>query len=173
MVWRLGWLARSLRHLIDIVDDLNRRGIALKSMTESIDTTTPTGAHAQHPRRTEFHGTRDHRRAHPCGADCCCCPWSSWRSACGNGRIQNQGSEGYAGVWQHVGNRSGTAAWMRAQHPCVAICRVVAPPSRRSHDAKRCRSVCIPDPVGVSPFSWDENTYGPVNSSHTTNPSRC
>jgi DNA invertase Pin-like site-specific DNA recombinase len=42
-VWRLDRLARSLRHLIDIADDLNRRGIALRSLTESIDTTTPSG----------------------------------------------------------------------------------------------------------------------------------
>ena len=43
MVWRLDRLARSLRHLIDIADDLNRRGVHLKSITEHIDTTTPSG----------------------------------------------------------------------------------------------------------------------------------
>jgi DNA invertase Pin-like site-specific DNA recombinase len=43
VIWRLDRLARSLRHLIDIADDLNRRGVALKSITESIDTTTPSG----------------------------------------------------------------------------------------------------------------------------------
>jgi DNA invertase Pin-like site-specific DNA recombinase len=43
VVWRLDRLARSLRHLIGIADDLNRRGVALKSITESIDTTTPSG----------------------------------------------------------------------------------------------------------------------------------
>jgi DNA invertase Pin-like site-specific DNA recombinase len=43
VVWRLDRLARSLRHLIDIADDLSRRGVALKSITESIDTTTPSG----------------------------------------------------------------------------------------------------------------------------------
>ena len=43
VVWRLDRLARSLRHLIDIADDLNRRGAALKSITENIDTTTPSG----------------------------------------------------------------------------------------------------------------------------------
>ena len=42
-IWRLDRLARSLRHLIDIADDLNRRGIALRSLTEAIDTTTPSG----------------------------------------------------------------------------------------------------------------------------------
>lgn len=43
VIWRLDRLARSLRHLIDIADDLNRRGIGLKSLTESIDTATATG----------------------------------------------------------------------------------------------------------------------------------
>ncbi|WP_159351550.1 recombinase family protein, partial [Roseomonas harenae] len=41
--WRLDRLARSLKHLIDISEDLQRRGIALRSLTEAIDTTTPTG----------------------------------------------------------------------------------------------------------------------------------
>jgi DNA invertase Pin-like site-specific DNA recombinase len=42
-IYRLDRLARSLRHLIDISDDLQRRGIALRSLTEAIDTTTPGG----------------------------------------------------------------------------------------------------------------------------------
>jgi len=41
MEWRLCRLARSLRELIDTVDDLQRRGIGLRSLTESIDTTNP------------------------------------------------------------------------------------------------------------------------------------
>ena len=39
--WRLCRLARSLRQIIDTIDDLQRRGIGLKSLTESIDTTNP------------------------------------------------------------------------------------------------------------------------------------
>jgi DNA invertase Pin-like site-specific DNA recombinase len=42
-VWRLDRLGRSLRHLIDIADDLQRRGVALRSLTEAIDTATPAG----------------------------------------------------------------------------------------------------------------------------------
>jgi DNA invertase Pin-like site-specific DNA recombinase len=42
-IWRLDRLGRSLRHLIEIADDLQRRDIGLKSITEAIDTTTPTG----------------------------------------------------------------------------------------------------------------------------------
>lgn len=41
--WRLDRLGRSLRHLIEIAEDLQQRGIALRSLTESIDTATPSG----------------------------------------------------------------------------------------------------------------------------------
>lgn len=43
MVWRLDRLGRSLRHLIDVVNDLDARGIGLRSLQEAIDTTTPGG----------------------------------------------------------------------------------------------------------------------------------
>jgi DNA invertase Pin-like site-specific DNA recombinase len=43
VVWRLDRLGRSLRHLIDVVEDLNQRGIALRSLTEAIDTSSAAG----------------------------------------------------------------------------------------------------------------------------------
>lgn len=43
VVWRLDRLARSLKHLIDLSEGMNRRGIALRSLTESIDTSTTSG----------------------------------------------------------------------------------------------------------------------------------
>ena len=39
----LSRLARSIRNLLDIADELQRRGVGLKSLTESIDTSTPGG----------------------------------------------------------------------------------------------------------------------------------
>jgi DNA invertase Pin-like site-specific DNA recombinase len=42
-VWRLDRLGRSLRHLIDVATDLADRGVGFRSLTESIDTTTPGG----------------------------------------------------------------------------------------------------------------------------------
>jgi DNA invertase Pin-like site-specific DNA recombinase len=42
-VWRLDWLGRSLRHLIDTVSDLQEKGIGFKSLQENIDTTTSGG----------------------------------------------------------------------------------------------------------------------------------
>ncbi|MFW5471630.1 recombinase family protein [Knoellia sp. CPCC 206435] len=43
VVWRLDRLGRSLRHLIDTVQALEARGVAFRSLTESIDTSTPGG----------------------------------------------------------------------------------------------------------------------------------
>ena len=131
VVWRLDRLARSLRHLIDIADDLNRRGVALKSITESIDTTTPSGrfmfnilgALSSMEREIIVERTR-------AGLDCRCCPWSPRWSSCGTGRNQDQGGKGDAGVWQYVGDRSGAADRMRAQH-------IVSPCAGWTH--RRCR----------------------------------
>jgi DNA invertase Pin-like site-specific DNA recombinase len=43
IVWKLDRLGRSLRDLIDHLDDLRARGVRLQSITEAIDTETPTG----------------------------------------------------------------------------------------------------------------------------------
>lgn len=42
-VWRLDRLGRSLRHLIELSDQLQERGIGLQSLSEGIDTSTPSG----------------------------------------------------------------------------------------------------------------------------------
>jgi DNA invertase Pin-like site-specific DNA recombinase len=43
IVWKLDRLGRSLRDLIDMLDDLRERGVRFQSITEAIDTETPTG----------------------------------------------------------------------------------------------------------------------------------
>lgn len=46
IVWKLDRLGRNLRHLVNTVEDLNKRGIGLKVLTghgAAIDTTTPSG----------------------------------------------------------------------------------------------------------------------------------
>ena len=42
-VWKLDRLARSIRQLIYTIDALDRAGCGFHSLTEAIDTTTPTG----------------------------------------------------------------------------------------------------------------------------------
>lgn len=43
VVWKLDRLARSLRKLIDTVEELEKQGIGFKSLTEAIDTTNSVG----------------------------------------------------------------------------------------------------------------------------------
>src|SRR5436853_2440995 len=43
IVWRLDRLGRSLKHLIEILTSLHEKGIEFRSLTENIDTSTPTG----------------------------------------------------------------------------------------------------------------------------------
>lgn len=43
VVWRLDRLGRSLRHLIDTVNDLDDRKVGFRSLTEQLDTTTSGG----------------------------------------------------------------------------------------------------------------------------------
>ncbi len=43
VVWKLDRLGRSLPHLLSIVSDLRERGIAFRSLTEQMDTTTAQG----------------------------------------------------------------------------------------------------------------------------------
>tara|TARA_Y100001938_G_C7761173_1_gene268642 strand:+ start:35 stop:442 length:408 start_codon:yes stop_codon:yes gene_type:complete len=43
IVWKLDRLARSLKDLVEIVQDLQDRGVGFKSLTESIDTTSSGG----------------------------------------------------------------------------------------------------------------------------------
>ena len=43
LIWRLDRLGRSVKHLLEMVAQLESRGVGLRSLCESIDTTTPTG----------------------------------------------------------------------------------------------------------------------------------
>ena len=43
IVWKLDRLGRSLSHLLTIITDLKKRGVAFRSITEQMDTTTPHG----------------------------------------------------------------------------------------------------------------------------------
>jgi len=43
VVWRLDRLGRSLKHLIELVQELSQKKVGFRSLQESIDTTSPSG----------------------------------------------------------------------------------------------------------------------------------
>ena len=43
VVWKLDRLGRSVKNLVDLVGELHQQGIQLKSLTDAIDTGTPSG----------------------------------------------------------------------------------------------------------------------------------
>jgi DNA invertase Pin-like site-specific DNA recombinase len=43
VIWKLDRLGRSVKHLIEVVNELMTRKIGLKSLNDPIDTTTPQG----------------------------------------------------------------------------------------------------------------------------------
>jgi Resolvase, N terminal domain len=65
IVWKLDRLARSMKQLIQTIEDLRVRGIGFRSLTEALDTTTAQG-------RLVFHmfGAQLDPRAHQSGPRC-------------------------------------------------------------------------------------------------------
>ncbi len=43
VVWKLDRLGRSVKNLVDLVGDLHKKGVQFKSLTDAIDTGTPSG----------------------------------------------------------------------------------------------------------------------------------
>ena len=43
VVWKLDRFGRSVKHLVDLVSTLHKQGVHFKSLTDSIDTSTPSG----------------------------------------------------------------------------------------------------------------------------------
>ena len=43
IVWKLDRLGRRVKHWVDLVGELHQQGIQFKSLTDSIDTATPSG----------------------------------------------------------------------------------------------------------------------------------
>jgi DNA invertase Pin-like site-specific DNA recombinase len=48
VVWKLDRLGRSVKNLVDLVVELHKQGVQFKSLTDSIDTGTPSGRFFSH-----------------------------------------------------------------------------------------------------------------------------
>jgi len=54
VIWKLDRLGRSLKHLIEVVNELMTRKIGLKSLNDPSDTTTPQGPDLISRRRCDW-----------------------------------------------------------------------------------------------------------------------
>ncbi|STP44355.1 DNA-invertase [Escherichia coli] len=71
VVWKLDRLGRSMRHLVSMTEELRQRGVNFRSLTDSIDTSTPMGRFFFHIMgRSCRNGTRVNRRTNPRRAGC-------------------------------------------------------------------------------------------------------
>ena len=122
VIWQLDRLGRSLRHLIDIFADLDNRGVAVRSLTESIDTSTPGGRLVFHVFGALAEFERDLIRER------------TW-----------QGSPPpVLAAGAAVGRASGRRRSCRRPRPCTAAASTTWPPSPGSWGSAepRCTAVC-------------------------------
>ena len=125
VVWRLDRLGRSLRHLIEIFAELEQREVAVRSLTESLDTSTPGGKLVFHVFAALAEFERDLNRertlaglALPHGfavvtvADPRCGPRQSWRPPTRCTRAENMTWPASHVFWVSVGLRC-TAGFTR------------------------------------------------------------
>ncbi len=111
VVWRPDRLGRSLRHLIDIFADLDQRGVAVKSLTESIDTSTPGGRLVFHVFASLAEFERDLIRE---------------RTMAGLAAARARGRRGgRPTVWTPEKLRTATAMYRSGDHDVASIARVL------------------------------------------------
>ena len=111
VVWRLDRLGRSLRHLIDVVRELDQRRVALLSLTESIDTATPGGKLVFHVFGALAEFERDLIRE---------------RTTAGLAAARARGrSGGRPTVWTPEKLRTARSMYASGQHDVAAIARVL------------------------------------------------
>ena len=111
VVWRLDRLGRSLRNLIDLVGELEQRGVGLRSLTEQVDTTTPNGKLIFHLFAALAEFERDLIRE---------------RTVAGLAAARSRGrTGGRPSVWTPEKLRTARSMYESGQHDVSAIARVL------------------------------------------------
>lgn len=79
VVWKLDRLGRSLRHLIETMNELRTRRIGFRSLQENLDTSNASGKLFFHVFGALAEFERFDPGTNPCGSDGCPCPGPTWR----------------------------------------------------------------------------------------------
>ena len=114
IVWKLDRLGRSVKNLVDLVGELHKQGIQFKSLTDAIDTGTPSGRFFFHvmasltERERELTGEYPHRAGSrpPAGPQ--------GRAQAKNDRQQDRPSQDAAGQWCAATRRGQESGRVRA-----------------------------------------------------------
>lgn len=146
VIWRLDRLGRSLRHLIDVVGDLDRRGVALRSLTESVDIATPGGTLIFHVfgALAEF-SARPHQRADQRWPGCSSSTRTSWWAADSVDPGEAGHSDGHAAERPAGRNCDREGAWREP-----SVCLPSAPCPGRGKRVRRPVRQKTAGPAGTS-----------------------
>ena len=132
VVWKLDRLGRSLPHLLTTVTDLKVRGVAFRSLTEQMDTTTPQGELLFHifGALAQFERALIQERVQA-GPRCGAPSWPSWRPSCRHRRGETRCDDRRTRRWRHQG---GGLSHLRRQaqhaHRLTGPHRLVCRPQR-------------------------------------------
>ena len=107
VVWKLDRLGRSVKNLVDLVGQLHQQGVHFKSLTDAIDTATPSG-------RFFFHVMGTDGRAYPHRAGSRPLAGPQGRAQAKNDRQQDRPSQDAAGQWCAATRRGQESGRVRA-----------------------------------------------------------
>ena len=93
IVWKLDRLGRSVKNLVDLVGELHKQGIQFKSLTDAIDTGTPSGRFFFHVMASLAEMERELTVERTRRAGSCPPAWPKRRSQAADDRQQDRVSE--------------------------------------------------------------------------------
>ena len=116
VIWKLDRIGRSLRHFVELVDGLQRRGVGLKVLTGGIDTTSATGRLVFGIFATLAEFERDLILERTMAGLAAARARHQPRPAAADDARQAEDGDGDDGRPQQCRHRRGRAAWRLAQH---------------------------------------------------------
>ena len=93
VVWKLDRLGRSVKGLVDLVNELETQKVHFQSITDGVDTKTPAGRFFFHVMASLANGARADPGAHPCRTGGCPVPRTRRGSKASDDRQQGSGGK--------------------------------------------------------------------------------